>query len=264
MKRRRRNLICATEDNSSLYQLWLVSFPSGEITHLTNDFYDYFGASMTADSSTFVTIKKDSTSNLWTSELAESSRDFESKTKQVTNKNSRQDGIEGVNWTKDGRILYISSANGENEIAAIKNDGSDNRIFQVPTSKPAQPFLTADNRYLIFADEKDQKMRVRRFDLQTGEAAEISSRYAITPTLAPDDRFVFYSTFSNSSKASSIHRKSLLGDDETEITSMISIRPVISPTENPSPVCSAAKKLKESFKFQFFRPKKPTAIRKKS
>lgn len=222
-------VICATEENSSLYQLWLVSFPSGEVTHLTNDFYDYFGASLTADSSAFVTVKKDSMSNLWTSELTASSRDFDSKTKQVTNKNSRQDGIEGVNWTKNGRILYISSANGESGIATIKTDGSDNQIIPVKASKPAHPLLTSDNRYLVFADEKDQKMNIRRFDLQTGEAAEISSRYAVTPTLAPDDQFVFYTTFSGKSKMTSIHRKSLFGDDETEVTHNISVSPAISP-----------------------------------
>jgi hypothetical protein len=62
--------------------------------------------SLTENSSALVTIKKDSTANIWLGELSETSRDFETKTKQITNKTSRRDGIEGVKWTKDGRIVF--------------------------------------------------------------------------------------------------------------------------------------------------------------
>ena len=225
-------VIAATEDNSSLYQLWLVSFPTGEVTRLTNDFYDYFGASLTEDSAALVTIKKDSTANLWLGELSESSRDFENKTKQITSKTSRRDGIEGVNWTKDGRIVFVSSINGENSISTINMDGGGEKILPVKTANPSYPVLTADNRYLVFADQKEQKMSIRRFDTETNESVEMSSRYAVTPDISPDNQFVYYSTFSKTNGRMTVHRKPLAGGEETEISSKLTVKPTVSPDGN--------------------------------
>jgi Tol biopolymer transport system component len=162
-------------------------------------------------------------------ELSETSRNFESKTKQITNKTSRRDGIEGLNWTKDGRIVFVSSVNGETNISTINPAETDEKVLPLKTTNPSQPIFTSDNRFLVFADQKDQKMSIRRFDMQTNESVEISSRYAVTPAISPDDQFVYYSTFSKTKGRMTVHRKPLTGGEETEISSDLTVNPVVSP-----------------------------------
>jgi hypothetical protein len=67
-------VISASENDSAPHQLWLVAYPSGEASRLTNDFTNYLGVSLTADSSVLATTKIDEVSNLWTAELTESNR----------------------------------------------------------------------------------------------------------------------------------------------------------------------------------------------
>jgi Tol biopolymer transport system component len=223
-------VISASENDSAPHQLWLVAYPSGEVTRLTNDFTDYLGVSLTTDSSALATTKISEVSNIWTSELTAASQNYESKTKQITSGFDRGDGRNGVNWTKDERILYAGSAGAERNITLMNRDGTNSRVIFTGATNPSFPSLTGDNRYLVFADKKGQELNIWRFDMTNDSLARISSRYAVTPALAPDDRSVVYSTLSSaSSRSLTVHRKPLDGGEETVLTESLSVRPAVSP-----------------------------------
>jgi serine/threonine protein kinase/Tol biopolymer transport system component/tetratricopeptide (TPR) repeat protein len=223
-------VISASENDSAPHQLWLVDYPSGEISRLTNDFTNYLSVSLTADASALATTKIDEVSNIWTSELVASNQNYESKIKQITTGFDRQDGRNGVNWTRDGRILYAASAGAERNITLMNRDGTNSRAILTGATNPIFPSLTGDNRYLVFADKKEQELNIWRFDMTNNALVQVSSRYAVTPTLAPDNRSIIYSTLSdNSSNRLTIHRKSLDGGEETILTESLSVRPAVSP-----------------------------------
>jgi hypothetical protein len=49
--------VAAAEDSSgACQQIWHVAYPTGEARKVTNDLNNYFGISLTGDSSTLVTI----------------------------------------------------------------------------------------------------------------------------------------------------------------------------------------------------------------
>ncbi len=224
-------VISASENDSAPHQLWLVAYPSGETSRLTNDFTNYLGVSLTSDSSVLATTKIDEVSNLWTAELTESNQNYESKTKQITSGFDRQDGRNGVNWTKDGRLLYAAGAGAERSITLMNRDGTGSRVISTGATDPKFPSLTSDNRYLVYADKKGQELNIWRFGMADGALAQISSRYAVTPALAPDDQSIVYATMLGAaSNKLTVHRKPLDGGEETSLASATSVRPAVSPT----------------------------------
>jgi Tol biopolymer transport system component len=224
-------VISASENDSAPYQLWLVSYPSGEVSRLTNDFTNYLDASLSADSSALVTTKIDSVSNVWTGELTASNQNYESKTKQITSGVDRQDGANGVNWTKDGQILYVAGAGAVRHITLMNPDGANSRLIPTGATNPTLPSLTNDHRYLVYADEKGQELNVWRFDMNDGSLVKLTSRYAVTPTLAPDNRSIVYAALPDAkNNMLTVHRKPLDGGgDEKILTLGGSVRPAVSP-----------------------------------
>jgi serine/threonine protein kinase/Tol biopolymer transport system component len=62
-------LILSLLDRSSApLQLWLLSYPKGEFSRLTNDPNQYVGLSLTADRNRLVTARSEATSSIWTSD----------------------------------------------------------------------------------------------------------------------------------------------------------------------------------------------------
>lgn len=221
-------VICASLDASSTYQLWLVSLPSGQLSRLTNDFYNYFGASLDKNSNALITVKKEAFSSIWVGDFDDSNQNFTSKLKQITAGNNRQDGITGLSWTKDGKIVYVSSADSERNIAIINSDGSNNQIIPTNAATPMRPSLSADNNYLVFSDEKDGEINIWRFGMLNNELKQISSRYAFAPTISPDNQTVYYSMYSLNGTLS-LHTKPLENGEEKEFTSHLTSRSAVSP-----------------------------------
>ncbi|MEO5894925.1 MAG: protein kinase [Vicinamibacterales bacterium] len=101
-------------------QLWIQPYPSGEVRRITSDMLEYRVASMTADSSTLLSVAYEASSRLWVA--AADGRDA----RRLTDERSLGSG--GVAWSHDGtRILYVKPVGGELQIWTMAADGSDAR-----------------------------------------------------------------------------------------------------------------------------------------
>lgn len=67
-------LVVALDEAASALQIWHISYPSGEVRKVTNDLNHYIRLSLTADSSTLVTVQTEVTSDVWIVPLADASR----------------------------------------------------------------------------------------------------------------------------------------------------------------------------------------------
>jgi Tol biopolymer transport system component len=106
-------------------------------------------------------------------------------------------------------------------------DGSNNRPLDLNVVRPTFPLATKDNRYIIFADSREQGSSIWRYDTQSGALVHLTANYAVNPTLAPDGQII-YST-NNAARKISLHKISAEGGAETEITSNLSSSAVVSP-----------------------------------
>lgn len=102
------------------YQIRYAAYPSGEIQNVTNDLTSYDDFSMTADSRTIVAVQREYSMGIWLTD----ENDF-STAVGINSKTAADDGERGLTWTRDGKIVFVSSEGGAQNIWRMNPDGSD-------------------------------------------------------------------------------------------------------------------------------------------
>ena len=91
-------------------QLFSLSYPDAEVRRVTNDLNFYSGTSITSDGSALATAQVTLTGNLWLANFGSSTS--LSPPRQISSGISRADGISGIIWTPDGKIIYTYYTSG--------------------------------------------------------------------------------------------------------------------------------------------------------
>ncbi|MGC1171764.1 MAG: protein kinase, partial [Candidatus Acidiferrales bacterium] len=85
-------------------QLFELSYPGAEVRRITNDLNFYSGTSITSDGADLATVQVTLTGNLWVAGFG-SAASF-SPPREITSGISRADGISGIIWTSDSKLIY--------------------------------------------------------------------------------------------------------------------------------------------------------------
>jgi len=107
-------------DMGQRYQLRYAAFPSGDIQNVTNDLSSYEDFSLTADCQTIVAIQRQYSMGIWVT----AANDF-SRSLSINSKTAADDGERGLSWTRDGKIVFVSSEGGAQNIWRMDEDGSN-------------------------------------------------------------------------------------------------------------------------------------------
>ncbi len=185
-------LIVAARDNASLlaYQLWQIDYPGGEARAITKDSNSYSSASVTADMKSLVTILHRRIANLW---IAPSDRTSEAV--KILSGNSKELGwMLGVEWLKDGKIIYGSTASGKEDIWLMNADGSNQRQLTTTAGANFEPTVSADGRTMVYVSKAaDAAPHLWKMNLDTGECAQLTNGVSeLRPDISPDGRWVVY------------------------------------------------------------------------
>jgi Tol biopolymer transport system component len=100
--------------------VWHISYPDGAAHRITNDLNGYYAADVSADGKTAVMGYGDFYSRVWIVGP-------DGAAKRITN--GRDDGLGGVAYLNDGRIIYTSHVNDENNLWVMDADGSGARAL---------------------------------------------------------------------------------------------------------------------------------------
>lgn len=87
----------AAESSSQIFR---VSYPSGAARRITNDLSSYSGLGVSPDGRSFVCIRNERRATIWTMSLTDAS-----KAVAVSAEAGTDDGIHGIAWSPDGRIV---------------------------------------------------------------------------------------------------------------------------------------------------------------
>src|SRR5262249_5668626 len=156
-----RGLLIAhrTWDSRGRMQISYVAYPSGQLSHVTNDVneYDEESLDMTADGKTLATVQSERAFGLWTMPAAEDST-----------ANAQQVGFakyegEAVNWTNDGRIL----TNAPQFFFVRDADGNQKTSVFSPTKPTFNPVVCGDYLLVTIAD-LGKTQNIFRIDLKSG------------------------------------------------------------------------------------------------
>ena len=99
-------LLNARDQTGKPSQVWFVSYPDGVARQMTSSLANLsYSLSIAGDDKSFVTVQNDEMMNLWIAPKGE-----DKSARQITT--GRSDGIRGIAWTPEGRIVYSSIASG--------------------------------------------------------------------------------------------------------------------------------------------------------
>jgi serine/threonine protein kinase len=171
-------------------QLWFVSYPGAEISHITNDLNSYgrYSLGVTADGSAIVTVQSVSHSNLWIS------KGKYDDAKQITQ--SDNDGSNAIGATNE-RIVFSSAPNGLNAISVTDMNGSS--VTQVsPAGQLTEGgAISPDGRYVAFCLIKGGDVNVWVADSDGSNLRQLTNgNVDEVAAFSADGRVVYYQHWS--------------------------------------------------------------------
>jgi len=208
------------------YQLWYVSYPSGNVRRITNDVSDYqtVSLSLSNDSKTIAAVLNDFVSSVWVVPVNAAT----DRPKQITADTNSLDGSHGLVWTPDGKFIWSSMAGGNWNIWSMNADGSNRRQLTTEVDGDRFPVVSPDGRYVVFESRRgDGVPSIWRMDIDGGNLKPLTNVPSFGPRCSPDGRWVVYQA--GKSPVGKIWKVSIDGGDPVQLTDYIAQRPDISP-----------------------------------
>ncbi|MCM3869604.1 MAG: protein kinase [Pyrinomonadaceae bacterium] len=210
-------LMSAWNKGATSNQIWQLSDPTGEARRITNDLNDYFGVSLTTDSTALVTIQSQTTSNIWIMPNGD-----EGSVKQIV------PGGKHPSWSPDGVIAYASGQSGKQDLWFVKADGTDQKQVSFDSTYYSRPMVTPDNHYIIFMFSIEGRPFIGRMDRNGSNLKPLTSDLGGSRPfhMSPDGKWVIYSD----TKRGGLWRVSIDGGYPHQLTSnYLQFAPAVSP-----------------------------------
>ena len=176
---------------TTIAQLWQVSYPGGAVRPMTTDLSSYGGVSLSSDGRTLVTVRGEQRSSIWLS--PDGAPD---SFRAIATSAGADDGVQGLAWAADGRLLYTSSAGGNSDIWIMNADGTGRVQLTTDRADDRVPSATPDGRYVVFVSDRGGARAIWRMTTggseQTRLGTDALNVSPWTPFLSPDGRWVTY------------------------------------------------------------------------
>lgn len=201
-----KSLIVSAREKDKFYQLWRIGFPDGEMNRLTNDLNAYFGGSLSADGKRLVASQYSNFSHIWTAPA-----DRLEEQRQITFGNQNKDGVNGINWTSDGNIVYATRAPHDLDLWMVRpHDGSKLRLTQNAGVANVNPVIGQNGKYLYFNSTRNRGSHIWRMDINGENPTQLTFSETETeyfPNISPDDNWLYY--VQRGPQSSGVWRKSM-------------------------------------------------------
>jgi len=199
-----------------LRQIWLVSYPGGTARQITNDLNTFLQSQITVSGDgKLAVIQGHISAQIWIAPNA----DVREARRVLQGVAPRYEGIDGLAWTLDGRLLYSAYVGDNLVIWSMEADGSN--LKQLTPGKANindnNMSVTADGRYVIFQSNRSGSVEIWRVNSDGTDLKQLTTGGNNSlPSLSPDGQWVVYT--STVDGKSSLWRISIDGKDAKQIT----------------------------------------------
>jgi serine/threonine protein kinase/Tol biopolymer transport system component len=163
-------------------QLFLVSFPSGEKTRVSNDLSDYGHAvEMTQDGKMLVALEGNESAHIWIAPGGKAAQ-----AKQITTGETPDDGVAPG---PAGKLLVRSRGS---DLQLMNADGSQRSLVR-PNLRNYISMSSCGDRYLVFDSYEQNKLRLLRTDVDGGNTV-ILSEDVFNSECSPDGTWVLFNS----------------------------------------------------------------------
>ena len=208
-------------------QLFALSYPGAEVRRITNDLNFYSGTSVTSDGADLATVQVTLTGNLWVAGFG-SAASF-SPPREITSGISRADGISGIIWTLDNKLIYSYYTSGSIQLASAAPDGTEVHDIAPRVVTPSWLSNCGDGKHFVFSmGSGTGASAVWRADMDGSNVTQLSTgQIAVHPNCSPDGKFVVYVNVAGNTTR--LMKVGIDGGTPSEISKADAFNPVISP-----------------------------------
>ena len=179
-------LLAALRKSATQAQLWVVSYPEGNIRKISNDLSEYESVAVTSDGKAIAAVQLSMSSEIWVGPA-----DVPDKAQQVSN--GRLDGMNGVAWTGDGRVIYAGDHAENWDLFQIDADGGNERRLTFGERLHESPTVCEGGRSVVFDSNSSGVQHLWRLDLQSGAETQLTKGLGeFGPACAGDGEWSFY------------------------------------------------------------------------
>jgi Tol biopolymer transport system component/DNA-binding winged helix-turn-helix (wHTH) protein len=214
-------VMSAADSETTLLQVWEVAYPSGEPRRITNDLNEYVGLTMTADSQTAAVVQTDQQANVFVAPAIDGHNAV-----QITSNN--YDGLDGLGWSPDGRLLYTSARNAASDIWIVDAEGKQKIPLTENAGNNTSPAISPDGRTIVFVSTRDGKQHLWRMNADGSHLQKLTDgKQDLSPVFTTDGQWIIYrsSVIGNPN----LFKLPVAGGPPVRLTEVISGSPAISP-----------------------------------
>jgi serine/threonine protein kinase/Tol biopolymer transport system component len=207
-------------EESGLYHVWYVSYPSGIGRRVTDGLNSQVGASVSADSRQMVTVEESSFSSIW---RVPSTRSDNSELVVFGSS-----GSSAPVWTPDGRIVFEEELEGRRSIWTVDADGRNRKQLTLAGNNYDHSVST-DGRKLAWVSDRNGSPAVLTMDMD-GEnpVMVVKATGEPVPQLSPDGKWIAFTAI-GSQPWTTLWRVTSEGGRAIELNDRLWQRPIISP-----------------------------------
>ena len=169
-------------------QIWMLSYPGGDLRRITNDANSYSHLSASADSSAITATQSERISALWIA-----SKGKTELARPVTPAGKNYDGGFGVAWTPDGRVVFSSIRSGKTDLWISDPDGNNARQLTRGSGYNSYPSVSPDGRSIVFESSRTGVPCIWKMGIDGSDPVQLTrSSEGNYPQVSPDGNYVIY------------------------------------------------------------------------
>jgi Tol biopolymer transport system component len=218
-------IIIGRDPETQFSQFWRMSYPGGELRRITNDMASYVGLSVTSDAGAAVTVQESRVTNIWVAPEANPASQ-----KKITTEVGRDEGLSGLAWTSDGRIVYTTRLAGTQDLWIVGREGQNNRQLTAEAKSNFSPVVTPDGRSIVFLSDRDGRVDLWKMNIDGSDAVRLTDTVDTEafPDISPDGKWIVYQVEDEHNR-STIWRLPIGGGTPIKLTNVQSGWPRVSP-----------------------------------
>ncbi len=150
----------------------------------------------------------------------------EARAKQITN--GTWDGVAGITWARDGRIVFMRAIGEQVDLWTTNPDGSQQKQITSDNFIENHPATSPDGRYIVF-DSSHNGKKLWRTDADGTNPKQLTDGtfFEAFPVISADSQFVFFNT--NRSGAIELWKVGIDGGAPVKLSDMFAAYPDVSP-----------------------------------
>jgi Tol biopolymer transport system component/TolB-like protein len=170
-------------------QIYQIFYPGGETRQINIDADQRIGIGLTADARILATVKTEIAAHIWT---MPGSGDA-SRAKQLTAGFEKEDGLYGLSWMPDGRVVYDSYPNDEVSIWAVDASGGNSKQISKGSYNPT---VSPDGHFIVYRKNvADSENSLWQMEVRSGGEKLLTNGVDVWQTFSPDGRWLVFTRF---------------------------------------------------------------------